>query len=67
MVRVTAHPIEPGVTPCAFLAVVEYVDPDGELRHDVIASDGASPARIDRLRALLAPPPSDDAAPVIPA
>lgn len=46
-VQATAH--EPGWTPTAFLAVVEVIDPDGEHRYEVVASDGITDARRQRL------------------
>ena len=54
---VQAVATEPGVTPTAFLAVVEYVDADGETHMAVIASNGITEARTDRLRSVLGAPP----------
>lgn len=53
---VTVHAAagEPGWTPTAFVAVVEYVDPDGNLSTTVITSDGCTDTRRARLVEALA-------------
>lgn len=48
-IAVSASAGEPGFTPTAFLAVVEYVDPDGNVQHQIVASDGITPDRKMRL------------------
>lgn len=53
-VRVTAQASEAGWTPVAFIAVVEVIDPDGERHFEVVASDGITDARRDRLRKVIA-------------
>lgn len=48
-VAVQSFTTEPGWTPVAFLAVVEVIDPDGEHHYEVVASDGITDARRQRL------------------
>lgn len=43
----------PGVSPVAFLAVVEVIDDEGEKRYTTIASDGCSDTRRAALLAAL--------------
>lgn len=50
-IAVTVSSGEAGWTPTAFLSVVEYVDPDGNPGVTVIASNGCTEARQERLRA----------------
>lgn len=45
---------EPGVTPVAFLAVVEVVDAYGNKRYEVVGSTGLTDARRDALLSALA-------------
>lgn len=42
-VNVTSH--SPGVTPVAFLAVVECIDPDGEKVYQIVGTDGITEKR----------------------
>lgn len=39
----------PGVTPVAFVAMVEVIDADGEKRYQVVESNGLTDARRDDL------------------
>lgn len=56
-VAVRAIAGEPGWTPTAFVAAVEYVDPDGNPGTAVITSDGCTDARRERMIAALAASP----------
>lgn len=41
----------PGVVPTAFLAIVEAVDADGQVRYQLVQSDGMTPFRASALTA----------------
>lgn len=53
MVSVHASSAAAGVTPVAFLAVVELIDADGAKRYEVVASTGITEARRATLAAML--------------